>query len=114
MLALVFGILAQSLVGAIGEVHAVAGQPVLDGHDHAAFHISHEDEAPAGLADHADAEGSLHVLLHHVPCFHGAWLAGSCAPQLVFAPLLVVMPPEPAGRIPAFTPSTPFRPPIAA
>ncbi len=114
MLAVLLGIVAQSLVAAISETHAVAGQPAQDGHGHAAHHLSHDEEVPAGLGKHADAEGSMHVLLHHSPCFHGAWMAGSCSAQLAFAPLLVLMAAEPAGRIPAFTPSTPFRPPIAA
>lgn len=114
LLVVMLGIAAQSLVAVVGGIHELASGPTLDAHGHAGQHLSHEEEAPAGLGGHAAAEGSLHVLLHHSHCAHGAWMAGSCSLQLVFSPLTADLPPESAGRIPSFTPSTPFRPPIAA
>ncbi len=114
LLAVMLGITAQSLVAVVGGIHELAAQPTADAHGHAGQHLSHEEEAPAGLGGHAAAEGSLHVLLHHSHCSHGAWMAGSCSLQLVFSPLVAELPPESADRLPAFTPSNPFRPPIAA
>ncbi len=114
LLAVVLGITAQSLVAVVGAVHELPSQPALEGHGHAGHHLAHEEETPAGLGGHAAAEGSLHLLLHHSHCSHGAWMAGNCSLQLVFSPLIADLPPERADRIPAFTPSTPFRPPIAA
>lgn len=114
LLAVMLGIAAQSLVAVVGGIHELAAQPTLDAQGHAGQHLPHDEEEPAGLGGHAAAEGSLHVLLHHSPCAHGPWMAGSCPVPLVFSPLIADLPPESAGRIPAFTPSTPFRPPIRA
>lgn len=114
LLVVMLGIAAQSLVAVVGGVHELATRPTLDGHGHAGQHVSHDEEATAGLGGHADAEGSLHALLHHSHCAHGAWMAGNCSLQLVFSPLIANLPTESADRIPSFTPSTPFRPPIPA
>lgn len=114
LLAVMLGIAAQSLVAVVGGIHELAAQPAAGGHGHAGQHLSHDEEAPAGLGGHAAAEGSLHVLLHHSTCSHGAWMAGSCSVPLVFSPLIADLPPESTDHIPAFTPSTPFRPPIRA
>lgn len=114
LLAVMLGIAAQSLVGVVGGIHELAAGPALDAQRHAGHHLSHDEEAPAGLGGHAAAEGSLHVLLHHSHCSHGAWMATSCSLQLVFSPLTTDLPPESTDRLPAFTPGTPFRPPMSA
>lgn len=114
LLAVVVGIAAQSLVAVVGEVHELASRQLIEAEGHAAYHLAHEEEAPAGLGGHAASEGCLHVLLHHSPCTHGAWMAGAFSFRLIPASVASGPPPERVTRIPSFTPSTPFRPPIAA
>lgn len=114
LLALVVGIAAQSLVGVAGGIHELASRQPSASEGHAAYHLAHEQEAPAGLGGHAASEGCLHVLLHHGPCTHGAWMAVTFSIRLLPTAVTPGPLPENLTRIPSFTPSTPFRPPIAA
>lgn len=113
LLVFAFGLVAQPVLGSLGEMHELAEHA-----DSAGGSIDHNlphGHASATQADEHDTGGPMHQLLHYAHCCgHSAGLASTDLPLPSFH-WVTTHPsdPQPYSVVPSHA-ATPFRPPISA
>src|SRR5687768_6290402 len=87
LLACAIGLVAQSLLAVVGEMHEVVAHGEFS-HGHSSHHDAHQHEAsqreaPGTEAPDTEGGGTLHVLLHHVhACSHCTWMSEAQTPLM--------------------------------
>jgi hypothetical protein len=119
LLACAIGLVAQSMLAVVGEMHEVVAHGELS-HGHSSHHEAHQHDADHHEApdtedpDH-EGGGTLHVLLHHAhSCSHCAWMSEAQTPLMFPGRATAALPSGSASYLPGPGLTAPFRPPIQA
>lgn len=114
LMVLAFGLVAQSMIGPLGEMHEVVAHAGAD-HGLAGYGVPHHHDDATGGEPGTDTGEPLHLLLHHSHCCgHSAWIPGGQSVPVICGLTVASLPVDTARRIPASEATAPFRPPIPA
>ena len=114
LLVLAFGLVAQPVLGAMGEVHELTAHADTAG-GHTGHHAPHASVAAAPADDTRDAGAPMHELLHYAHCCgHAPGLAATGVSLPTFQWIRSAPDDHEAQAVASSRAATPFRPPISA